>query len=198
MTLTAPLVIWLSSAFLYLLFWSWYVGFRKKITPDEVAAIRELLFEHIGHSPNRIDTICEFFANDDGKDFVMVNLLELKKPYDQSRAKLGEYQKIFLGNLLKRAGHPVFVAKAATGNIENIDCDGDHWTAAGMVRYRSRRDLLEILPATIGSKHHGLKLDALRRTFAFPSAQWMVFGGPKIVVALALALAAALMHLWVL
>ncbi len=193
-----PLLIWTSCAIAYLLFWCWYVGFKKKITPDEVVAIRALLSDHIGHSPNRIETICDFFANDDGRDFVMVNLLELKKPYDQSRAKLSAYQKVFLGNLLKRAGHPVFVAKATAGNIESIDCDGDHWTAAGMVRYRSRRDLLEILPATIGSDHHGLKLDALRRTFAFPSAQWMIFGGPKIVVALALALVAALVHLWVL
>ena len=125
----------------------------------------------------------------------MVNLLELKSPKRESRKKLTAYQKIFLGNLFKRAGHPVFVASVASGKIENVGCDTDNWTAAGMVRYRSRRDLMEVLPETFGSKHHGLKLEALERTFAYPSTPWMLVGGPRIVAPLALALIAALLHL---
>ena len=137
----------------------------------------------------------QFFAEDDGKDFVMVNLLELKKPVRESRKKLAAYQKVFLGSLLKRAGHPVFIARVATGMVENIGCDDDYWTAAGMVRYRSRRDLMEILPETFGSEHHDLKLEALERTFAYPASPWMLVGGPKIVVPLTLALIASLLHL---
>ena len=142
--------------------------------------------------------ICKFFENDDGKDFVMVNLLELKKPHDASREKLQQYQKIFLGSLLKRAGHPVMIATAAGGNVENIDCDSDKWTVAGMVRYRSRRDLLEMLPETVGSEHHKLKLEALDRTFAFPASPWMLLGGPKLLVPLVLLLVGTLCHLAIL
>ena len=64
-----------------------------------------------------------------------------------------------------------------------------------MVRYRSRRDLMNILPATIGSKHHGLKLESLEKTFAFPASPWFVFGGPRIVVALGIALLASVLHI---
>ena len=41
---------------------------------------------------------------------------------------------------------------------------------AAMVRYRSRRDLMEILPETLGSAHYALKLKALDKTIAFPAA----------------------------
>ena len=137
-----------------------------------------------------------FFANDDGKDFVMVNLLHLKMPRAQSREKLMAYQKIFLGALLRKAGHPVMIATAASGNLENVACEqADDWTAAGMIRYRSRRDLMEMLPSTIGSEHHGLKLDALEKTLAFPASPWFMLGGPRVVVALAIALLAALLQL---
>ena len=54
---------------------------------------------------------------------------------------------------------------------------------------------MEMLPATIGSEHHGLKLDSLEKTFAFPASPWFMLGGPRIVVALAIALVAALTHL---
>ena len=97
--------------------------------------------------------------------------------------------------MLKRAGHPVFIARAASGNLEDIGCGTDNWTAAGMVRYRSRRDLLEVLPATVGSEHHELKLESLVRTFAYPGAPWTLIGGPKLIVPMALALIAALLHL---
>jgi hypothetical protein len=193
--MTAPLIIWASCGLAYLVFLAWYVGFKKKVSTDEVEKLRKFLQDNIGHSPRRIEGICQFFENDDGKDFVMVNLLELKRPHEKSREKLQQYQTVFLGSLLKRAGHPVFIASAAGGNIESIDCDSDKWTGAGMVRYRSRRDLLEMLPSTVGSEHHKFKLEALDRTFAFPASPWMLFGGPKVLIPLVLALLGALGHL---
>jgi hypothetical protein len=71
----------------------------------------------------------------------------------------------------------------------------DNWSAAGMVRYRSRLDFMDMLPTTVGSDHHHLKLASLEKTFAFPSSPWFMFGGPRLVVALAIALIAALLHL---
>ena len=188
-------IIWGTALLLYCVFWLWYVGFNRKITAEEVQSTKQLLQQRSSYTDKQISDICQFFENDDGKDFVMVNLLELKKPVSESRKKLAQYQKIFLGNLLKRAGHPVFIATAASGNLEDIGCSEDNWTAAGMVRYRSRRDLLEVLPDTVGSDHHGLKLDSLEKTFAYPGAPWTIMGGPKLLVPLTLALLASLAHL---
>ena len=189
-------VIWASAAITYALFWWWYVGFRRKITPGEVDETMRLFEIHQVGTQKQRESIRRFLANDDGRDFVMVNLLHLKAPLGESRKKLDTYQRIFLGALLRKAGHPVLLARAASGIVENVACDdADDWTAAGMVRYRSRRDLMEILPATIGSEHHGLKLAALEKTFAFPASPWFMFGGPRVVVALAIALLAALLQL---
>jgi hypothetical protein len=193
------LIIWGFALLFYACFWCWYVGFRKKIPAEEVDEIMVFFNSHDSMhdsmSEKRKMSLQKFFSNDDGKDFVMVNLLDLAKPRRESSKKLAAYQKVFLGALLRKAGHPVFVATAASGNIENVACEhADDWSAAAMVRYRSRRDLLEILPETFGSEHHALKLASLDKTFAFPAAPWFIFGGPRIVMALATALVAAVVQ----
>lgn len=190
------LAIWITAAMAYAIFWCWYVGFKGKISALEVEDTMRLIDSHGFGTPQQLEHLRQFLANDDGKDFVMVNLLHLKTPRGESRKKLEAYQKIFLGALLRKAGHPVMMARAAAGNIENVGCDhADDWTAAGMVRYRSRRDFMEMLPSTVGSEHHGLKLAALEKTLAFPASPWFMLGGPRIVVALAIALCAAGMQL---
>ncbi|MDH5173431.1 MAG: hypothetical protein OEW92_13510 [Gammaproteobacteria bacterium] len=188
--------IWATALLVYLLFYCWYVGFRRKITPAEVETIMALFVDGGNSTEQQRNNLRNFLANDDGRDFVMVNLLLLKRPQQESREKLDAYQKVFLGQLLRKAGHPVLIAMAAGGNVENVACDQDEgWGAAGMIRYRSRRDLMEILPATVGSEHHGLKLAALERTFAFPASPWFLFGGPKLLAPLVIALVAALVQL---
>ena len=191
----APTLIWLIALLTYALFYCWYIGFRSRVTPAEVEETMAILDAGLVDE-TRKSHLRHFLANDDGKDFVMVNLLELAKPRKESSKNLNAYQKIFLGQLLRKAGHPILIARAASGNVENVACqEFDNWTAAGMVRYRSRRDLMEILPATIGSEHHELKLSALDKTFAFPASPWFVVGGPKLLVPLLIALIAAVTQL---
>ena len=192
----SAVMIWIIAVLAYVAFWFWYVGFKKKVTPQEVAATMSI-FEHDDTwTATQKEHLRNFLLDDDGKDFVMVNLLHLKSPKKESLEKLNTYQKIFLGSLLRKAGHPIMIARAASGNVENVACDhADDWSAAGMIRYRSRRDLMNILPATIGSEHHGLKLESLEKTFAFPASPWFMFGGPRIVVALGIALLASVLHI---
>ncbi len=191
----SPTLLWLIALLTYALFYCWYVGFRSRVTPAEVEETMAILDAGLVDE-TRKSHLRHFLANDDGKDFVMVNLLELAKPRKESSKNLNAYQKIFLGQLLRAAGHPILIARAASGNVENVACqEFDNWTAAGMVRYRSRRDLMEILPATIGSEHHELKLSALDKTFAFPASPWFVVGGPKLLVPLLIALIAAVTQL---
>ena len=191
------LVIFGSAAALYALFWIWYVGFGRKVSPqllEEVesvmAADDETLTDTHRHN------IRHFLENDNGKDFVMVNLLAIKKPRLESLELLNKYAKIFLGDLLKRAGHPIAQARSAAGNIEFLNVpEADEWDVAMWVRYRSRTDFAEMIIETLGSEHHGLKLASLDRTFAFPASPWFVLGGPKLLVALVLALAACVLHI---
>jgi hypothetical protein len=190
------LLIWGTAAVGYGLFWCWYVGFRSKVTHDEVNEIASLLETRGRGTEAQTQHILEFLRHDDGKDFIMVNLIHIAQPLQESQEKLERYQKIFLGKLARKAGHPIMMGRAASGNIENHHCEhADNWHAAGMVRYRSRRDFMEMLRDTAGSEHHALKLEALEKTFAFPASPWFIFGGPRVVVALVMALVAALVQL---
>ena len=193
--MSTPLVIWGSAALLYGLFWSWYVGFGRRCDPAAIDKVAALATQH-GFDETQVARLRAFFEGDNGKPFVMVNLLHFKEPRDEARAKLEKYQKIFLGDLLKRAGHPIYVGRAVGGNIEDHgEAGASGWQVTGLVRYRSRADLLAVLPKTMGSDHHRLKLEALLRTFAFPAETLIQPFGVTTGVALILALGAALIHL---
>mgnify|MGYP001185994632 CR=1 FL=1 len=187
------LIIWGFALLFYACFWCWYVGFRKKITAEEVDEIMVFFNSHDSMSEKRKMSLQKFFSNDDGKDFVMVNLLDLAQPRRESSKKLAAYQKVFLGALLRKAGHPVFVATAASGNIENVACEhADDWSAAGMVRYRSRRDMLEIAGNPDFQGPHEFKIAAMNKTIAFPADPWMQAGDPRFLLALLLLIAGLL------
>lgn len=189
-------LVWICAVAGYALFCFWYVGFRARVTPAEVEQIMELFHGMPEFSAQQQEQLHRFLLADDGKDFVMVNLLRLREPLRESAQKLQRYQKIFLGALLRKAGHPVLFARAAGGYLENVACeDSGQWTATALVRYRSRRDFMEMLPTTIGSVHHRAKHASLQQTFAFPATPWTMAGGPRLVVALVLALVAALVQL---
>lgn len=191
----SAIVIWSTAGFLYILFWVWYVGLRGRLSQAEVDSYVQRFAER-GCSESELDNIRHFFEGDDGKEWFMVNALTLKNPKAKSAQLLGQYTRAFMPGLFKRAGHPLFTSRAAAANIENLHCDqADHWTVAAIVRYRSRRDGAQILLNTFGSEHHGMKLDALEKTFGFPSTPVMLIGSPKVIVALVLALIAALCHI---
>lgn len=187
-------IIFGTAAVLYGVFWSWYVGFGREMSPAEI----ERVMEHLkgrDFTPERRDNVRRFFENDDGKDFVMVNALHFKEPMSESRKLFARYGAAFRNPLLKRAGHPLVMATAAAANVENVNCDAaNHWSMAAVVRYRSRADFAEMAILFAGTDNHQLKLDAMEKTFAFPAAPWFVLGGPRVVVALILALGAALVH----
>ncbi|MGJ8686956.1 MAG: hypothetical protein ACSHWQ_05725, partial [Spongiibacteraceae bacterium] len=142
------------------------------------------------------DNFRQFLTRDNGGDFLMVNALQLKLPRRENSKLLAKYSNVFLGDLLKSAGHPVLMATAAAANIESLHCEqADNWTAAVMVRSRSRRDLVKMLETLVSGGHHKYKLQALEKTFAFPASPWFILGGARVLVALSLALLAALAHI---
>lgn len=187
--------IWITAGLTYGLFWLWYARPRRKISQQEADQFLAWAMSQ-GIESERAKGLRDFFANDDGHDFVMVNLIKLNRPVRESAAKLAAYQKVFLGQLLRKAGHPVLIAQRSGANVEHVNCEqNSDWPAMGAIRYRSRRDLLEILPGTFGSEHHQMKLDAVASTIAFPASNAFFAGGPRIVVALGILLIACVLEL---
>lgn len=184
--------IWSTVALVYAIFWVWYVGLKGKLSQAEVEAYMRR-FDARGMPVDKLENLHQFLAKDDGREWFMINLLELKSPKRESAKLLHSYSKIFMAGMFKRAGHPFFMANAQAKNIENLHCDqADNWTIAGFVRYRSRRDCAETLLDTFGSDHHADKLAALEKTLAFPATSRLLIGSPRVLVALVLALIAAL------
>ena len=198
--------IWVLALGLYIVFRLWYDNWRGPLSPQEVdnlmAQVSDLKMSEYSDPAD----LRAFLEADDGKEFVMVNLVrvhtgELAHPQTGRPTKsidlLREYGSRFVKVLLKHGGHPVLVMRKVGGSIDSWNTPPDPgWHIAGSMRYRSRRDMMLLaLDPTVRSVHV-LKTTATATTFSFPSQVVMGLAiRPRVWVALSLALVAALVHL---
>jgi hypothetical protein len=198
-------LVWLPAGLLYAVFLGWYLNWRGKLSPAEVAAYLARL-EASGLAAadsGALDVVRRFLAADDGRAFHMLNLLRIA-PGDipdpvtgqprPGRVVLEDYTSLFLRALLARGGHPEVVARKVGGYIEAWGVEPDPgWTVVGIMRYRSRRDLAELVLDPRFSGAHAFKVAALPNTFAFPTQPRLQASlSPVVAVGLILALLAAL------
>lgn len=192
---------WLAAALFYALFRLWYDGLAAPLTPAEVDRYAASMAER-GFPAERIALIRRFLAEDTGHDFVMLNLIELSeapapvgdmKPGEKSREVLDRYMAYMTPALLARASHPMLGGDTAANAIETWGLPGaERWSLAGVVRYRSRRDMIEIASDPRFRDAHVYKIAAMQKTIAVPIDPYFVAGGPRLAVAFALLAAAAL------
>jgi hypothetical protein len=195
--------IWGGALVVYLAFSLWYNNLRGPLTRAEIESYVQR-FEASANQPDpeRAAAAREFLEGDDGGEFFMVNLIRLSErpvPHPESgepqaaRRVLEGYTSEFMPALFKRAGHPAFVGRAAGGYLEHWGVETNPgWTFAGVIRYRSRRDMIELATHPFFDPAHAYKIAAMANTLAFPVAPAMVFLGPRVWVGLVLALLAAL------
>ncbi|WOJ94663.1 hypothetical protein R0135_05725 [Congregibacter variabilis] len=203
------ITVWGSAFMLYLLFKLWYDGFRQPLSQSDVERFLQMATaraEKDGQTPN-LEGLRKFLEEDDGREFIMVNLLQFNatpiSDPDTGEASTGpillrKYFKPFMGRILRRAGHPVIAGQVKGGYLDEWNTPPNPgWHAAGLVRYRSRRDAMELsLANTDFDELHKYKVAALAQTFAIPTHRQMGFyASPRVSVALILALAAALLQL---
>ncbi len=202
------LLIWVITLLAYLAFRLWYDGLRKPLTAEEVERYTRLFEQHAG-AGDEVDlaVMRKFLEEDDGKEFIMMNLLQynpspMKHPDTgqdaQADSILQEYFRPFMGRVIRRAGHPVIAGRAVGGYLDAWNTPPDPgWHGAGLIRYRSRRDIIELSLASAKFQDlHKYKLAALKQTIAFPTQTQMgLYASPRVTVAMALALAAALLQL---
>ncbi|MAE97167.1 MAG: hypothetical protein CL910_21160 [Deltaproteobacteria bacterium] len=189
--------IWLILAGLYGLFFSWYTSFGGPLTEEEIEHYMALVeSREPAPSPERLAMLRKFMEEDTGDDFVMVNVIDMYdtplqiegvEPGETSDEVLARYMEYMTPALFARACHPVIYGQAASAAMDIMNADGmEAWSTGAGMRYRSRRDMLEISsdPAFAGS--HEFKVAAMRKTIAFPIDPWMQLGDPRLVLALLL------------
>ena len=147
-------------------------------------------------APEDIAKMREFMESDTGDDFVMVNLIEMNDPPPKmegvpedatAQDLMDRYMEHMYPELFKRASHPVLFGTATAPALDIWGIEGaERWTMVGMMRYRSRRDMLEIggNPDFVGP--HEFKIAAMNKTIAFPGDPWMHAGDPRFLLALLL------------
>ncbi len=104
----------------------------------------------------------------------------------------------FITALFRRAGHPAFAGPAAGGYVENWGVEQNPgWTFSGVIRYRSRRDMIELATDPKFEPAHAYKIAAMPHTLAFPVTPAVTVVGPRVWVALLLTAVAAVAQLGV-
>jgi len=195
---------WLALAGTYCAFFLWYTPLGG---PLEQVEIEEFLamFASNDVPPERIVVWRAFLESDTGGDFAMLNAIEMRaKPLpiegvlasETSEEILARYTRPFLGRAFRSAAHPVLLGRAAAPAVDLWGIEGaETWTTGGIVRYRSRRDLMEQATAVGPTGIHEFKIAAMEKTIAFPLDPWFHLGDPRLVLALVLSNVGLAWHL---
>jgi hypothetical protein len=184
--------IWGGAFTLYVLFRLWYDNWRGPLTKAEIDAFFAEVHGKYGGG-NDPAVLRSFLEADDGREFVMLNLVKIEPgmvvdPQTgkelSGREAMRRYSDPFVRALIAQGGHPGMVGRKVGPYI-------DAWQ-----RYRSRRDLLKLAADPRFAEIHPYKLLGIPVTFSFPTQRELsVYMGPRGWMALVLALGAALLEL---
>jgi hypothetical protein len=171
--------IWISAAVCYGLFLSWYFNWSGPLNGQEIDKAMAAFEASTGSEYTDLDDLRAFLEEDDGKEIVMANLVRLHQedvPHPVSgdlvppATVVGEYFEPFMKAMFLRGGHPVYQAGISGGYIDSWNVDADpRFGIAMMVRYRSRRDMVELFANPIFSEMHVYKFVAIEKTASFPT-----------------------------
>ena len=156
-----------------LIFLLWYGGKSKPLSEKEIDELIEKIKEQHNADEestiiNQLRTLCK---SDDGRSFYMVNLMKYNTEYNEELQMTPmeahkRYSKSIVKELFKRAGHPVMMTKITGSFIQESDSE---WDDVGIIRYRSRRDMLEMIINFSDPELDKYKWAALKKTDVFPT-----------------------------
>ena len=180
---------------IYVAFFSWYTSFKGPLSQQEI----DHYLGKVNATPEELASFRKFMEDDDGDDFVMINIMEMYdtplqidgvEPGATTDEVLAKYMEYMFPAMLSRASHPVFRGNMVSPRTMDImNAEGmETWSGAAGVRYRSRRDMIEISTNPEFMGRHEFKVAALAKTIAFPVAPFTYLGDPRLVLALLLGL----------
>lgn len=178
--LKGPQLLAILLLLVYAAFIGWYDGRGPALTAQEtegyISRIR-VIAQGAGLTPdeNLLRELKQLAASDDSEEFFMLNLINYRAqavyPAGSGFGGTGleadaRYNEAIVPVLLKHGNHPVFLG---TPMGRFIDVPGDvEWQRVAIVRYRSRRDLLEMV-LDLAAKPIGIhKWASIEKTQVFP------------------------------
>lgn len=204
-------LVWAVAVAVYGAFLAWYQSWRPPLSGEEVDALMAKIAASGAGEDGRNDlaVIRRFLEEDDGREFFMLNLVrvdpgEVTGPDGRvrpAREVVEGYTRVFMPALFARAGHPAIVGRKIGGYFDSWGVEPDPgWTIMGYMRYRSRRDLAELVIDPRFSGAHDYKFAAMPNTYSFPTRpQLLAMVSPRVWVGLLVALVAAVAQIgWLL
>ncbi|ARN75224.1 hypothetical protein [Oceanicoccus sagamiensis] len=200
--MTAKRKLWLISALLYLVFFSWYTDFRPPLSDQEIDSWKASRLAD-NADPAAISRAEQAFRNDSGGQLLMINLIDYNEnPGLVKGAQAGEsaedlmmrYMQHMLPAMLARGSHPVLVGDTVADVFDWMGIEGaEHWDSGSVFRYRSRRTLFDIVsnPAFVGEVH--FKHAAISKTIAIPVAPQLFLGDLRLILGLLMLAVTALL-----
>lgn len=201
--------VWLVAAALYVGFRLFYDNWRGKLTQAEIDTMLARAEAQGEGDLNDMGIVRQFLEEDDGREFLMVNLVRVPDtmvtdPDTGAQVPAADMMKKYSTAILKRliryGGHPAIAARKVGGYVDAWMVGPDPgWTIVGVMRYRSRRDLLKMAVDPSFHGVHKYKALGVAETFSFPTqAIIRTYVSPRVTVFLVLALGAALAQLAIL
>lgn len=157
------------------------LGFQNRISQTEV---------------ERLLSLAEFLKADDGQPIVMVNLIKQRElPIavngrnfgESSEEALKNYGRSVLTFLVQRGSYPIFQGPAAMNVLEAWGVDNaEDWSSVILVRYRSRRVMMDLATSSIFQNSHDGKFAGIEKTIAVPTQVNITTTGLDLMAALTL------------
>ena len=193
--MTSRRKLWLGSILLYALFVSWYTDFGGPLTEAEIQAyITKTKDLDLGGNPSARGALLEFLRNDTGGQFLMFNAVDLAKNPPQmegapanadAQTLLYLYMEHMIPALLSRASHPVVLGKSVADSLDLVGIEGaEEWSDGAIMRYRSRRTLIDIIGNPEFYERHDFKLAGLEKTIAYPVEPRIYLGDLRLLLGL--------------
>ena len=193
--MTSRRKLWLGSVLLYALFFSWYTDFGGPLTETEIQAyIAKTDNLDLGGHPSARKALLEFLRNDTGGQFLMLNAVDLAKdpppiegapPDADGQTLIDLYMEHMIPALLSRASHPVVVGKSVANSLDLLGIEGaEAWSDGAIMRYRSRRTLIDIIGNPEFYARHDFKLAGLEKTIAYPIEPRIYLGDLRLLLGL--------------
>ena len=198
---------WLILGAVYIGFFFWYTDMGGKLSQEEIQIFIKKHEQNIindGVSPDseefqlRIDFLKRFMEEDNGKQFIMVNNIEMNKnhedvvganPGESADQLMSRYMEYMWPNLLKRASHPIFMSNAVYQSMDLVGIEGaETWDQAALMRYKSRRTMMEIVTNPNMMNRHGFKIAALQKTIAYPVEPFGFYSDMRVIFGMLIAI----------
>ena len=193
--MTTRKMLWLTGGILYLVFAYWYTNTDGPLTDREIETLLGDLAV-AGFEEQQVQRLRGFMEEDRGRQFIMLNNIDLNAtppPVDGAGpdADAGELMSLYMAYmwpaLLRRACHPVYAGEVVHRAMDVVGIqEAEVWDQGALMRYRSRRDMLEIVSNPVFQGRHDFKVAALDKTIAYPMENVLYFSDPRILLALLL------------